>query len=109
MGRAQRRLTSMTEDKHYRFDGLLYLQAVSDWQHGGDAKQNLRRGLTLKAICAFLPEQYRTSPLDTFRLVGLEKGSVWDLIGKDRLAEKVTSSTFNASNIVRLAGTYVCR
>lgn len=79
----------------YQFDDLQLLQAVSDWQRGGDAKQNLRRGLALKAACAPLPEQYRTSPLASFRQVGLEQGSVWDLIGEDSLAEKVSSWAFD--------------
>lgn len=83
------------ENKSYQFDDISLLQAVSDWQRGGDAKQNLRRGLVLKAACASLPEQYRTCPLVCFRQVGLEKGSVWNLIGEDRLHEKVSSWTFD--------------
>lgn len=35
---------------------LELLQAVSDWQRGGDAKQNIRRGQTLKDACASLPQ-----------------------------------------------------
>lgn len=85
----------MTEGKPYLFDDLQLLQAVSDWQRGGDPKQNLRRGKALKAACASLPEQYRTSPLASFRQVGLEKGSVWDLIGENSLSEKVSSWTFD--------------
>lgn len=82
-------------DKAYQFDDIQLLQAVSDWQRGGDAKQNLRRGQALKAACASLPEQFRTSPLACFRQVGLEKGSVWDLIGENRLSEKVSSWTYD--------------
>lgn len=85
----------MTTDKAYQFDELKLLQAVSDWQRGGDAKQNLRRGRALKAACASLPEQYHTSPLVSFRQVGLEKGSVWNLIGDGTLTEKVSSWTFD--------------
>lgn len=85
----------MTVDKAYQFDDLQLLQAVSDWQRGGDPKQNLRRGKALKAACAPLPEQFRTSALVCFRQVGLEKGSVWDLIGENRLPEKVSSWTYD--------------
>lgn len=95
MGRSKGRLATMTEGKHYLFDDLQFLQAVSDWQRGGDAKQNLRRGQALKSACASLPEQYRTSPLASFRQVGLEKRSVWDLIGENCLSEKVSSWTFD--------------
>lgn len=85
----------MTAGKAYQFDDLQLLQAVNDWQRGGDAKQNLRRGQALKAACAPLPEQFRTSSLACFRQVGLEKGSVWDLIGENRLSEKVSSWTYD--------------
>jgi hypothetical protein len=95
MGCAQGRLTYMTAYKPSQFDDLKFLQAVSDWQRGGDAKQNLRRGLALKAACAHLTEQFRTSSLDCFRQVGLKKGSVWDLIGENHLTEKVSSWTYD--------------
>lgn len=85
----------MTEGKTYQSDGLRLLQAVSDWQRGGDAQQNRRRGLVLKEACASLPESHRISPLARFGQVGLEKGSDWDLIGEDYLAEKVSSWTFD--------------
>lgn len=74
---------------------LSLLQAISDWQRGGDVKQNRRRGEALKEACSSLPDTYRTSVLDCFRQVALEKGSVWDLIGEDRLAEKVSSWTLD--------------
>lgn len=80
MGRSKGRLATMTGGKPYLFDDLPLLQATSDWQRGGDAKQNLRRDQALKSACASLPEQDRTSPLASFRQVGLEKGSAWDLI-----------------------------
>jgi hypothetical protein len=85
----------MSGGKAYLFDDLQLLQAVSDWQRGGDAKQNQRRGQALKDACASLPEQYRTSYLASFRQVGLEKGSVWDLIAEGSLSEKVSSWTFD--------------
>ena len=95
MGCAKRHLISMAEDDDHQFDDLHLLQAVSDWQRGGDTKQNLRRGKALKAACAYLPDKYRTSTLACFRQVGLEKGSVWSLIVEDNLTEKVSSWTFD--------------
>lgn len=74
---------------------LPLLQAISDWQRGGDAKQNLKRGLALKAASATLPEQYRRCSLCCFRQVALPKGGVWNLIGEDKLDEKISSWTVN--------------
>lgn len=72
-----------------------FLQAVSDWQRGGDPMQNRRRGRNLKASCASLPEQYRSCSLVCYRQVALPKGGVWDLIGEGRLAEKISSWTID--------------
>lgn len=74
---------------------LSLLQAISDWQRGGGAKQNKRRGEKLKEACASLPGQYRTCSLCCFRQVALPKGGVWDLIGEDCLTEKISSWTLN--------------
>jgi len=73
--------------------GLPLLEAISDWQRGGDAKQNILRGQALKESCMSLPEKYRTCALCCFRQVGLPKGGVWSLIGEDRLPEKISSWT----------------
>jgi hypothetical protein len=61
------------------------LQAVSDWQRGGDKKQNSRRGIKLKEMCRSLSDKYRTCSLCCFRQIALPKGGVRDLIGEDRL------------------------
>lgn len=82
-------------DASYRFDDIQLLQAVSDWQRGGDAKQNMRRGQRLKELCKDLPESYRTCILCCFRQIALEKGDVWSLIGESRLAEKISSWTLD--------------
>ena len=73
--------------------GLPLLQAISDWQRGGDARQIIRRGQVLKEACASLPEKYRTCALCCFRQVALPKGGVWNLIGEDSLPEKISSWT----------------
>ncbi len=72
---------------------LPFLQAVSDWQRGGDEKQNKRRGQVLKNACEALPEKYRTCSLCCFRQVALPKGGVWKLIGENHLPEKISSWT----------------
>ena len=74
---------------------LELLQAISDWQRGGDANQNKKRGQKLKEVCASLPGKYRTCLLCCFRQVGLPKGGVWNLIGEDLLPEKISSWTLD--------------
>jgi hypothetical protein len=74
---------------------LPLLQAISDWQRGGDPKQNLRRGQTLKAACAGLPYEYKTTLLQCFRQIALPKKGAWDLIGVDHLDEKISSWTLD--------------
>jgi hypothetical protein len=74
---------------------LQLLQAINDWQCGGDAKQNIRRGRALKKACESLPERYRTCALCCFRQVALPKGGVWSLIGENCLPEKISSWTID--------------
>jgi hypothetical protein len=69
------------------------LQAVSDWQRGGNKKQNLQRGLKLKQASLSLNEKYRSCNLCCFRQIALPKGGVWALIGNDCLPEKISSWT----------------
>jgi hypothetical protein len=71
------------------------LQAVSDWQRGGDLKQSLRRGKKLKEVCSSLPDAYRTCHLVCYRQIALPKGGVWNLIGEELLPEKISSWTFD--------------
>lgn len=72
-----------------------FLQAVNDWQRGGDAKQNRKRGEALRSQCRSLPEVFRESPLVCHRQIALPKGGVWDLIGAGKLTEKVSSWTLD--------------
>lgn len=74
---------------------LPLLQAISDWQRGGDARQNKRRGERLKEACRDLPGKFRTCSLCCFRQIALPKGGVWNLIGEDRLPEKISSWTLD--------------
>lgn len=74
---------------------LEFLQAINDWQRGGDPKQNQKRGKKLKDICANLPDKYRSCVLCCFRQIALPKGGVWKLIGEDCLPEKISSWTLD--------------
>lgn len=83
---------------------LSFLQAVSDWQRGGDPKQNKKRGHKLKKACESLPANFRTCALPLFRQVGLPKGGVWSLIGEDCLPEKVSSWTLSLETAMAFKG-----
>ncbi len=70
---------------------LPLLQAVSDWQRSSTK----RCAQALKDISQGLPDEFRTCPLVCYRQLALPKGGVWDLIGEDRLPEKVSSWTLD--------------
>ena len=46
---------------------LELLQAINDWQSGGDHKQKIRRGDALKALARDLPAEFRTLPSVCYR------------------------------------------
>ena len=86
------------------FFSLELLQAISDWQRGGDSKQVKRRGDKLKTLCVSLPAEYRTAPSACFRQLALEKASVWDLIGEDFLPERISSWTLDSQVAMKFKG-----
>ena len=70
---------------------LSLLQAISDWQRSSTKA----RAQTLKAECEALPPEFRTCLLVCYRQIALPKEGVWDLIGEDRLPEKISSWTLD--------------
>jgi len=94
MERARNKLALWLETMQKYFN-LPLLQSISDWQRGGDALQNVRRGQALKRECANLPEKYRECALCCFRQVALPIDGVWHLIGEDHLPEKISSWTLD--------------
>jgi hypothetical protein len=74
---------------------LSLLQAISDWQIGGDPKVAWRRGQTLERECANLPIEFKSVPSACFRRMVLGKGSIWNLLGEQALSEKISSWTFD--------------
>lgn len=69
------------------------LQAICDWQSGGDESQVKRRGKVLKSACASLPAAFRTCDVTCYRQIALAKGGVWRLIAENHLPEKISSWT----------------
>ncbi|MFC2521675.1 MAG: hypothetical protein ACFNXZ_00885 [Lautropia mirabilis] len=71
------------------------IKAISDWQRGGDRRQNQKRGARLKEVCKSLPEEYRSCCLCCFRQVALPKGDIWSLFYENCLPEKISSWTID--------------
>jgi len=82
----------MTKQGVEPFD-LPVLQAINDWQRGGDAKQSRKRGLALKRACGHLPEEFRQCSLVCHRQVALTKSSVWKITAEEQLEEKISAWT----------------
>jgi hypothetical protein len=69
------------------------IQAINDWQRGGDPGQKARRGKKLKAECASLPVEFRQTALCCFRQIALMPKYVWALHDQLRLKETISSWT----------------
>lgn len=72
-----------------------FIQAVSDWQRGGDLQQKRRRGARLKELSADIDERFRKCGLVTYRQIALEKGSIWNLIAERKLPETRSAWTLS--------------
>ena len=72
---------------------LELLQAINDWQSGGDHKQKVRRGAALKAVARDLPAEFRTPPSVCYRQEAHEKDRVWKLLAENKLPETIASWT----------------
>lgn len=68
---------------------LPLLQAVNDWQRGGDHAQKVRRGDALKTACLTLPAQYRQPPDICYRQEAHEKDRTWQLLIDNKLPETI--------------------
>jgi hypothetical protein len=76
---------------------LELLQAINDWQRGGDHKQKLRRGEKLKQHAAALPEQFRTCSDTCYRQEAHEKDRIWKLLADESLPETIAAWTTDLS------------
>lgn len=70
-----------------------FLQAVSDWQRGGDARQKARRGKRLAELATRVDARFRTCEFICLRQVVLQKGPLWKLIAERNLPEAISSWT----------------
>lgn len=69
------------------------LQAVNDWQLGGNETAKKVRGQRLVALARGLPTEYKHCPSACFRRLSLTKQSVWKVGTKYELAETISSWT----------------
>lgn len=72
-----------------------FIQAVSDWQRGGDARQKKRRGAQLKELSRVVDERFRQSGLVVYRQIALPKGGTWQLIAEQNLPETISAWTLS--------------
>jgi len=69
------------------------IQAVNDWQRGGDHHQKVQRGKRLSACAATLPAQYRECNVACFRQEAHEKDRTWQLLADNCLPETIAAWT----------------
>ncbi len=72
---------------------LQLLQAINDWQRGGDHKQKVKRGAKLKQLAAGLPEKFRTCSATCYRQEAHEKDRIWQLLADSALPETIAAWT----------------
>ena len=72
---------------------LELLQAINDWQRGGDHKQKQRRGKKLKELAADLSPEFREESRNCYRQITLDKKYVWKLADKLKLEETISAWT----------------
>jgi hypothetical protein len=71
------------------------IQAISDWQRGGDAKQKLRRGKAVKMQASRLPIKYKTVTGKCFRQIALKGKQLLHLGTHYQLSEAISSWTLS--------------
>ena len=69
------------------------VQAVNDWQRGGDHRQKVRRGEKLRQEVLALPEAFRICTQQCFRQEAHPKGRVWQLLADECLPETIAAWT----------------
>ncbi|WP_283178142.1 hypothetical protein [Gemmobacter sp. 24YEA27] len=69
------------------------LQAINDWQRGGDHKQKVRRGEKLKEASQNLDAKFRNCSRTCYRQEAHEKDRVWQLLADDALPETIAAWT----------------
>lgn len=77
---------------HYDKD---FIQAVNDWQRGGDHRQKLRRGTRLKELCIDISPGLKECGEVCFRQEAHETDRVWQLLADNCLPESIAAWTID--------------
>jgi len=80
------------------------LQAINDWQSGGNAKQKSERGKKLREEAAKLPEKFRLTDVVCYRRLKLHKSKVWTLGTDEELSETTSAWSENEDVVKGLKG-----
>jgi hypothetical protein len=80
------------------------IQAVNDWQRGGDHKQKVRRGQHLKESAALLPPPVRACDQTCFRQEAHEKERIWQLLADRHLPETIAAWTTDLTTAKNFKG-----
>ena len=72
---------------------LNLLQAISNWQRGGNAREKHYRGQALKEAVKNLDKKFRCTSLVAFRKVDLKKQPLWQLLAGGKLKETISAWT----------------
>lgn len=70
-----------------------FLQAVNDWQLGGNAKQKKKRAEKLKELSKNIDARFREAHLCCFRQISLDKKNLWELLAENCLPETISAWT----------------
>jgi hypothetical protein len=76
---------------------LDFIQAVNDWQRGGNTQQKQKRGARLKELSREVDKRFRFCNHSCYRQIALEKRSVWDLFVKSTLDETISAWTLDSA------------
>ncbi len=77
-----------------------FLQAVNDWQIGGDSNMKKKRGDALSELVKDKYEKFKTTDRECYRRIVLTKKYVWKLGENLELEESISAWTFS-SNVAK--------
>jgi hypothetical protein len=76
---------------------LEVMQAINDWQMGGDHDQKIKRGNNLKESAILLDEKYRVCHQLCYRQEAHEADRLWSLLAENCLPETIAAWTIDDS------------
>jgi hypothetical protein len=80
------------------------IQAVNDWQRGGDHRQKVRRGRRLKECAAALSAHFRACDQVCYRQEAHKQERVWQLLADNHLPETIAAWTTDLDVAKNLKG-----